>query len=62
MQFADLRQFQELTFGNGGGLSMGTTKVEDCATKYKRTEGGVKVLKLCLEHCWMPLTVGLATG
>jgi hypothetical protein len=25
--------------------SMGTTKVEDCAAKYKRTEGGVKVLK-----------------
>jgi hypothetical protein len=44
MQFADLRQFQELTFGNGG-LSMGTTKVEDCAAKYKRTEGGVTVLK-----------------
>lgn len=45
MQFADLRQFQELTFGNGGGLSKVTTKVEDCASKYKRTEGVVKVLK-----------------
>jgi hypothetical protein len=43
MQFADLLEFQELTFGNVGGLSMGTTKVEDCAAKYMRTEGGIEM-------------------
>ena len=41
VQFADLRQFQELT-----AFKMGVTPVKDCKDPFKRTEGGVAVLVL----------------
>jgi hypothetical protein len=47
MQFADLRQFQELT-----AFKMGVTPVKDCKDPFKRTEGGVAVLVLLgLSNC-----------
>ena len=44
LQFADIQQFQALTFSSGGGLGMGVSDIADCLAKYKRTEGGIEVL------------------
>ena len=41
VQFADLRQFQELA-----AFKMGVTPAKDCKDPFKRTEGGVAVLVL----------------
>ena len=48
LQFADIQQFQALTFSSGGGLGMGVSDIADCLAKYKRTEGGIEVLSDCV--------------
>ena len=48
LQFADIQQFQALTFSSGGGLGMGVSDIADCLAKYKRTEGGKEVLSDCV--------------
>ena len=41
--FSDIREFASLTYSSGGGLGMGVSAMDNCADKYKRTEGGVDV-------------------
>jgi hypothetical protein len=44
--FADIRLLAQLDatgYSAGSGLGMGVSPLDDCLSKYKRTEGGIAV-------------------